>query len=84
MTSRIRLTLAAACLALGLIIGTAGAALAANPSGSGQPSASCGSDNASMFPPGFLGAGFANADLHFAHATIRPGPAPDLDRLALR
>ena len=66
MTSRFRLTLAAACLALGLMIGTAGAALAANPSGSGQPSASCGSDNASMFPPGFLGAGFANADLHYA------------------
>ena len=38
MTSRIRLTFAAACLALGLMIGTAGAALAANPSGSGQPS----------------------------------------------
>jgi hypothetical protein len=66
MNSRLRPLFFAACLALVPVVGAAGAVAAGNPSGTGQPSASCGSDNASMYPPGFLGAGFAKADLHYA------------------
>lgn len=39
---------------------------APNPSGTGQPSASCGSDNAFMMPNGFNTAGFAHAGTVYA------------------
>ena len=64
MTSRFRLTFGAACLAVGLMIGTAGVAFAGNPSGTGQPNASC--EDSSMQPNGFSSGGFATADLHYA------------------
>ena len=41
-------------------------AMAANPSGTGQPHAECGDDNATMAPPGFSSGGFANAETHYA------------------
>ena len=42
----------------------AGAALAGNPSGTGQPNASC--EESTSAPSGFSSGGFANADLHYA------------------
>ena len=41
-------------------------AMAGNPSGSGQPHAECGDENASMEPAGFSSGGFANAETHYA------------------
>ena len=41
-------------------------AMAGNPSGSGQPHAECGDDNATMEPAGFTSGGFANAETHYA------------------
>ena len=42
----------------------AGALAAANPSGHGQPNASC--EETSSAPPGFSSGGFANAEQHYA------------------
>ena len=39
---------------------------AANPSGTGQPNQSCGSDTASMMPNGFSTSGFAHAETVYA------------------
>jgi hypothetical protein len=45
----------------------AGGTLAArNPSGTGQPGAECGEEGATIEPAGFLTAGFANAESHYA------------------
>ena len=41
-----------------------GTALAGNPSGTGQPNASC--EESTLEPHGFSSGGFANADLHYA------------------
>jgi len=54
----------AATLALSL---SATIALAANPSGSGQPGAECGAENAWVMPGGFSTGGFANAEAHYAN-----------------
>ena len=52
------------------------AAIAApNPSGTGQPSASCGSAGAEQQPPGFGTAGFANAAAHYAGSPGTPSLA---------
>jgi len=64
MNSRIRPLLLAVCLATGLMVGTAGVAAAGNPSGSGQPNASC--EDSTLQPNGFSSGGFATADLHYA------------------
>jgi len=56
----------AGIIALGL---SAGIALA------GQPSASCGSAGATMSPPGFNTAGFANAEAHYAGSDGTPSLA---------
>ena len=64
MKPRLRSLLFAACLAMGLMVGMAGAAVAGNPSGSGQPNASC--EDSTLQPNGFSSGGFANADLHYA------------------
>lgn len=64
MTTRSRPLILSACLALGLIVGSAGAAFAGNPSGHGQPNASC--EDSRLEPPGFGTVGFAKADLHYA------------------
>ena len=53
--------LAGATLLLSLAGGTA---LAGNPSGTGQPNASC--EESTLAPKGFSSGGFANADLHYA------------------
>ena len=54
-------------IATGCVMGGGGIASAAsNPSGSGQPSQSCGSDTAPNNPPGFDTGGFANAEEHYA------------------
>ena len=42
------------------------AVAASNPSGSGQPGAECGADNATTAPAGFASGGFANAETHYA------------------
>jgi len=55
------MAIAGAMVALAL---GAGPAAAGNPSGSGQPNASC--EDEAMMPPGFASGGFANADLHYA------------------
>jgi hypothetical protein len=53
--------LAGAALSLVLV---AGPASAGNPSGMGQPNASC--EEQAMSPNGFASGGFATADLHYA------------------
>ena len=53
--------LAGATLLLSLAGGTV---LAGNPSGTGQPNASC--EESNLAPNGFSSGGFANADLHYA------------------
>ena len=48
---------------------------ASNPSGTGQPSASCGSDNAMTEPKGFSTSGFANAETRYAGSDGTPSLA---------
>ena len=48
---------------------------AQNPSGTGQPSASCGSDNAMTEPKGFGTTGFANAETRYAGSDGTPSLA---------
>ena len=48
---------------------------AANPSGTGQPGASCGSPNALTEPNGFSSGGFANAETHYAGSKGTPSLA---------
>ena len=60
----------AGVLALG---GTTAAFAAPNPSGTGQPSASCGSPNATVAPNGFGTSGFAHAE------TVYAGSGPSAD-----
>ena len=62
----------AATLALGM---SATMVLAGNPSGSGQPSAGCGDQNATVMPNGFNSGGFANADTHYANPDSIGGQA---------
>ena len=64
MNSRLRPLILSASLTVGLLVGGAGMAAAANPSGSGQPNASC--EDSTLKPPGFSSGGFANAELHYA------------------
>ncbi len=47
-----------------LVVGTAFAA--SNPSGTGQPGASCGSENATIAPKGFSTNGFSHAETVYA------------------
>lgn len=61
MTRRVPVALAGAAVALMLV---AGPASAGNPSGTGQPNASC--EDQALRPNGFASGGFANADLHYA------------------
>jgi hypothetical protein len=63
----------AGCVALGAVPVTAGAA--SNPSGTGQPSASCGSAGAEQMPAGFTTGGFANAEAHYAGSDGTPSLA---------
>ena len=58
----VALLVACACL----FVGGGVASAASNPSGSGQPSQSCGSDAAPSNPPGFDTGGFANAETRYA------------------
>jgi len=58
---RILVALSGAALLLSVAGGTA---LAGNPSGTGQPNASC--EESTLEPNGFSSRGFANADLHYA------------------
>ena len=54
-------------IAVAFIVAPVGAAYAAsNLSGSGQPGAECGEDNALTAPGGFASGGFANAETHYA------------------
>jgi hypothetical protein len=48
---------------------------ARNPSGTGQPGASCGSANAQTEPHGFGTTGFANAESHYAGSDGTPSLA---------
>ena len=61
MNSRLRPLLFAVCLAMGLMIGMAGAAVAGNPSGTGQPNASC--EDSRLEPNGFGSGGFTGGIL---------------------
>jgi hypothetical protein len=69
MLRRAILGTAAATLALTL---SASIALAGNPSGTGQPSASC-DDPGAVMPHGFTTAGFANAESHYANPDSQGG-----------
>ena len=51
-------------LAAALTLSATGGAFAGNPSGQGQPNASC--EDSALQPHGFSSGGFANADLHYA------------------
>ena len=51
-------------LASALTLAVSGVALAGNPSGTGQPNASC--EDSALQPNGFGTGGFATADLHYA------------------
>jgi hypothetical protein len=51
------------------------AAAAPNPSGTGQPGAECGEENAIVEPHGFLTTGFANAEEHYAGSEGTPSAA---------
>ncbi len=51
------------------------AAAAPNPNGTGQPSAECGSDGATMMPTGFGMDGFATAESHYAGSDGTPSQA---------
>jgi hypothetical protein len=64
MLRRVLFGISAATLAVSL---SATIALAGNPSGTGQPSAGSGDDNATVMPHGFLTDGFANAESHYAN-----------------
>ena len=61
MHRRILAALSGAALLLSL---TGSVVVAANPSGTGQPNASC--EESTLQPNGFGSGGFANADLHYA------------------
>jgi len=59
-----------------LLVVPSGAVLAArNPAGTGQPGASCGSDNALTEPNGFGTKGFANAESRYAGSDGTPSLA---------
>jgi hypothetical protein len=60
-TRRVTLAMGGALLATFAMVGPV---VAGNPSGSGQPNASC--EELTMAPPGFSSGGFANADTHYA------------------
>jgi hypothetical protein len=64
MIRRAMLGVGAATLALFM---SATIALAGNPSGSGQPGAGCGDENATVMPNGFSSRGFAVAESHYAN-----------------
>jgi hypothetical protein len=62
-----RRALIGSAVALLLMLGSAGTAVAArNPSGSGQPGAECGEEGATSEPAGFGSVGFAKAEAHYA------------------
>jgi hypothetical protein len=52
--------------AAAILVLSAGAVFAGNPAGTGQPGAECGEEGATVEPAGFLTAGFANAEAHYA------------------
>jgi len=72
MLRRALIGVGAATLALSM---SATMVLAANPSGTGQPSAGCGDPNATVMPPGFSSGGFANAESRYANPTSTGGLA---------
>ncbi len=60
-----RVLVATFVASFGMLLPVAAGA-ATNPSGTGQPSQSCGSSTAPNAPAGFGTAGFANAETHYA------------------
>lgn len=72
MLRRTLISIASGALLLGL---TVPSALAGNPSGTGQPSASCGSAGAEMMPAGFNTSGFTNAAARYAGSDGTPSLA---------
>jgi len=59
-----------AVITAGILLLAGGAFAAANPSGTGQPNASC--EETSSAPNGFSTAGFANAESHYAGSDGTP------------
>jgi len=60
-------------IAVAFVVAPVGAASAAsNPSGSGQPGAECGEDNALTAPAGFGSRGFEVAEAHYAGSDGTP------------
>jgi hypothetical protein len=70
MLRRILFGLSAGALAAAMSTATA---LAANPSGTGQPSAGCGDPDATVMPAGFSTGGFANAEARYANPDATGG-----------
>jgi len=69
-----RITLGAGAAALALALSTS-IAFAGNPSGTGQPSAGCGDENATVMPHGFTTGGFATAESNYANPDSTGGQA---------
>jgi hypothetical protein len=65
-------TIVIAAAFVGIFALPAAAFAAPNPSGTGQPGAECGEDNAVMEPAGFLTDGFAIAEAHYAGSDGTP------------
>lgn len=68
---QLRTAVILAALALLLLVPATVALAAANPAGTGQPSVSC--DDFQPGPAGFLTAGFANAEEHYANPDAQGG-----------
>jgi hypothetical protein len=58
-----------------IAFGGSSALAASNPSGTGQPGASCGDAGATSMPAGFATAGFANAEVVYAGSDGTPSLA---------
>ena len=70
-----KLILAALAALVVAAFAAAPATAARNPSGTGQPGAECGATGATTEPHGFLTAGFANAEQHYAGSEGTPSAA---------
>jgi hypothetical protein len=69
-------TIITTALSVAMVCSVAGVAFASvNPSGTGQPNASCGSENATQMPNGFTTNGFSHAEAVYAGSDGTPSQA---------
>ena len=72
MLLRKKLAVVLAATLMLALSGAPAAFAASNPSGTGQPGAECGEDNAMTAPAGFSTGGFENAEAHYAGSDGTP------------